>query len=496
LVAFVEGPTGLAFPHRWVGACPRTFTQRGACGLRRVRESLRRTGLNHFVASSFGSQHAIARQLERAILDSGARQRGLLAAQMMPQPITVCEDETFHPPVCLVSIGPVSDLILLEVDRQGRDAASWTPRLTTALEGLPVAVARVTSDPAKGPLAHARDGLGAHQGPDLVHVQHDVSKATGRALRARTHRARTDLDGACRQTQRWLARRDADARGQRRPGRPPDFPRPIAEGRALEPARAARREAAPQRQERMRQAIRGGGDDYPPFDLSHGRPCDANEARQRLTARFAAIERIAEDADLATPARERIGEARRVLDALVATIAWVWLVVRTRVAPPHLSPELGRVLLGRLIAGLYLERVAAQARSRAERAIITPVAEGLLAQARAPDGPLAALPAEHREALEREAAWCADVFPRSSSCVEGRDGRLALGHHHLHRLRPGKLKVLTILHNDLIRRPDGTPAAERFFGAKPRDLFESVPDRLDVAARPAAPRSNRNPSAA
>ena len=53
--------------------------------------------------------------------------------------------------------------------------------------------------------------------------------------------------------------------------------------------------------------------------------------RQRLTARFAAIERIAEDADLATTARERIAKARRVLDAMVATIAWVWLVIRTRV---------------------------------------------------------------------------------------------------------------------------------------------------------------------
>ena len=259
---------------------------------------------------------------------------------------------------------------------------------------------------------------------------------------------------------------------------------------------AARREAAQQRQEQMRQAIRGVGDDYHPFDLSHGRPCDANEVRQRLTARFAAIERIAEDADLATTARERIGKARRVLDALVAPIAWVWLVIRTRVATLHLSPELERVLLEQLIAGLYLERVAAQARSRAERATITPVAEGLLAQARAPDGPLAALPAEQREALEREAAWCADLFQRSSSCVEGRNGQLALRHHHLHQLRPGKLKVLTILHNSLIRRPDGTTAAERFFGAQPRDLFEYVLDRLDVPARPAAPRSNRNHSAA
>ena len=60
LVAFFESPTGLAFLHRLVGACHLTFTQQGACGLRLVCEFLRRTGLDHFVASSFGSQQAIA----------------------------------------------------------------------------------------------------------------------------------------------------------------------------------------------------------------------------------------------------------------------------------------------------------------------------------------------------------------------------------------------------------------------------------------------------
>src|SRR5205807_200495 len=162
-------------------------------------------------------------------------------------------------------------------------------------------------------------------------------------------------------------------------------------GQALEQIMAGRVEAAEQRQEQMRQAIRGVGDDYHPFDLSCGAPCDADAVRQRLTARFAAIDRLAAEAGLATPARQRIDKARRV---------------------------------------------------------------------------------ESQAALEREAARCAELFQRSSSCVEGRNGQLSLRHHYLHQLRPRKLKVLTTLHNYLIRRPDGTTAAERFFGAKPGDLFE------------------------
>jgi len=258
----------------------------------------------------------------------------------------------------------------------------------------------------------------------------------------------------------------------------------------------ARVDAAQQRQEQMHQAIRGVGDDDHPFDLASGRPCDADAVRPRLTARFDAIERRAADAALATTARQRIAQARRVLDAMVATLAWVWVVIRPRLDALGLTPPLKDVVIEQLIAGLYLVRVAAKARSPAERAAITAVADRLLAQARAPDGPLAALPAEPREALEREAVWCAELFPRSSSCVEGRNGQLALRHHHLHQLRPRKLKVLTILHNYLIRRPAGSTAAERFFGTKPQDLLEYVLDRLDVPARPAAPRSTRNRSAA
>src|SRR5271166_3624849 len=86
LVAFFESPTGLAFLHRLIGACHLTFTQQGTCGIRLVCEFLRRSGLNAFVASSFGSQQAIARQLEQALLEYDASQRSDLATRMTPRP--------------------------------------------------------------------------------------------------------------------------------------------------------------------------------------------------------------------------------------------------------------------------------------------------------------------------------------------------------------------------------------------------------------------------
>jgi hypothetical protein len=108
----------------------------------------------------------------------------------------------------------------------------------------------------------------------------------------------------------------------------------------------------------------------------------------------------------------------------------------------------------------------------------------LLARARSPDGVYGTLSPDERADLERHAADCADLFQRSSSCVEGRNGQLSLTHHGLHRLSLRKLRALTVLHNYLVRRANGTTAAERFFGRRPRELFSWLLDHLSHPTRP------------
>lgn len=72
--------------------------------------------------------------------------------------------------------------------------------------------------------------------------------------------------------------------------------------------------------------------------------------------------------------------------------------------------------------------------------------------------------------------------------MEGRNGQLALHHHGKHRLSHCKLAALTAMHNYFIRRPDGTTAAERFFGQSPAPMFERLLHHLDPPPRPARKR--------
>ena len=137
-----------------------------------------------------------------------------------------------------------------------------------------------------------------------------------------------------------------------------------------------------------------------------------------------------------------------------------------------------------LIPGLYLQLAAKKAKGATERKRIAKLATELLARLDLFEA-WGHLPLEQRERIKSVAQQCAQLFQRSSSCVEGRNGYLSLRHHSSHRLSKRKLGALTILHNYFIKRPDGTTAAERFFESKPNDLFKYLLDNLDVAARPA-----------
>ena len=62
---------------------------------------------------------------------------------------------------------------------------------------------------------------------------------------------------------------------------------------------------------------------------------------------------------------------------------------------------------------------------------------------------------EVQAGVQRRTQSCADLFRRSSSCVEGRNGQLSLKYHALHRFTQRKLQSLTVLYNYLVRPAAG-----------------------------------------
>ncbi len=461
----------------------------GNCGIRLVCQYLELTGLSSFVASSYGSQQHVSQVMEEQLVAFGQAEKSRLGGQMSPKQIAVCEDENFHSDVCLVGIEPVSNFILLEQYATDRTAATWTEKLTEATEGLPVKVVQVTSDEAKGICTHVTKDLGGHHSPDLFHVQQELVKGTSVALSRQVTQAERTVTDTTEVLTQHHTNKVAYEQGPRGPGRPPDFERRINQAQAQADQAHTELEAALQRQVHAKESIQGISTAYHPYDVETGQPKTAAHVALELNRHIAKLEQIAKEATLSERCQQKIQKAKRVVTQMVATMAFVVMTVTAKLEALALKPDVEQAIVTQLIPAFSLRRIAEQAQTADTRHVLHQKAEEMLAPLLARDGPFSHLEADDLAAVEQIAEDCAHVFQRSNSCVEGRNGSLALRHHSLHRIRPRRLAAFTTVHNYVPTRSDGTTAAERFFGAKPRDVFDWLLDRVDLPGRPAQKRS-------
>jgi Family of unknown function (DUF6399) len=489
VVEFFESPEGLAILHRIVAASHFITTFVGAGGIRLVCQFLELSGLSRYVASSYGSQQKVSSAMEQEIINYSLKQRAELSQQMKPKEISVCQDETFHPEICMVAIEPVSNFILLEQYAEKRDEQSWNKAMVEAVKELPVNIVQSTGDEAKALVSHVKNGLKAHHSPDLFHVQKDLSKGTSAALAAKVRKAEKNYQQTKQQLEQVVAEQRAYQLVESGPGRPPDFEkrRELA-GQANSQAEALLAKAK-SHQEEVKSAIRAIGKYYHPFALESGQQRSAAEISTLLTEELNKIKAVARHASLPERCLKLIDKANRVVVLLVATIAFFHQTVAAKVEALALPSEIEQAIYQHLIPSCYIQIVAGKTANPEQRRALQETAQRLLTAA---DSSLSALDAKDRESVEAFAQECAELFQRSSSCVEGRNGQLSFRHHNLHKIRTKRLQALTAVHNYFIKRSDGSTAAERFFGTNHTDLFHWLLDRLSFPARPAKSHSLLN----
>ncbi len=486
LAAFVATPEGVQWLHQIVVAAHVVITLQGGAGVRLVCQFLELSGLSAFVGASYGTQQALNVALEAAVVATAREQRALLAVGMPHRAITAAEDETFDPQILLVALEPVSNFLLAEQYAADRTAATWTLALRDALAGLNVTVMQGTSDEATALRRHIETDFAAHHSPDLFHGQQEVSKGTSLHLARQVKQAGANVVAAQgRLDAARAAARAYEAQSPRPCGRPPAFAARIEDAVAAVVQAEADHTQAQARQTDARALVRELGTLYHPYDLAHGQAQPVERIAQRFADVWARLQQLADAADLPTRARARLAKAERLTIQFLATITFFFATVQAKVEALNLSPALEHALLTQVIPALYLERVAARSTHAEPRHRLRALSRQLLEPLGQPDHPLNALSATERARLEQVAGDCADLFQRSSSAVEGRNGQLSLHHHGRHRLSDQKLAALTAVHNFHIRRADGTTAAERFFGQAHAALFALVLQRMPLPPSPA-----------
>lgn len=354
------------------------------------------------------------------------------------------------------------------------------------MRGLRVEVVQGCSDEAKGRLCPVQKDLGAHPSPDLFHGQHEIAKATARPLARQRQEAEAQVARAQAQ---FDAQRQARPHYEReRPrGRRPAFAQRIARALSSLVQAERRSDQTQERQAQAREILHEIGDAYPPtmYTADKRNPPSVSPNALRL---------VGNDSlnwpskPTCRSARERMAKAKRVTTQLLATLRFYVATVEAKVEALNLAPELEAAVPRQLIPGLYLERAAERSSDAKTRQSLRHASAERLAPLRQDGSALGILDEATMAHIETVAGECAGLFQRRRSCVEGRNGQLSLHHHGQHRLSDPRLAALTAMHNFFIRRPDGTTAAERFFGKPPDPLFDYRLSHLQSPPRPARKR--------
>jgi hypothetical protein len=323
----------------------------------------------------------------------------------------------------------------------------------------------------------------------LFHVQHELVKAISGPMATKERAAHKAVTEATEQLERLQSEphNAGDEPEKHATGRSPKKPVSLEQAeQALEAARREPERLAQQRQQ-VSTSIRGIGHAYHFVDLERGVRRNGRLIAADIHGHIEQIRAIAQHEGLSQSCLDRIDKAERVVPKMQATIEFVSGYVRQQVDQLDLTQPVSFAMHAKLIPSYYLDRVA-QTRTVSDGEPLRELAERLRAPLCAPGGVLSALSPEAQDQLHETAKRLAAVFQRSSSNVEGRNGYLSLRNHQLRGLDlPRKRECFTAMHNFFLTRSDGTTAAERFFGQKPRSMFAAILASVELAPAPLRP---------
>jgi hypothetical protein len=235
------------------------------------------------------------------------------------------------------------------------------------------------------------------------------------------------------------------------------------------------------------QSIRALGHAYHFVDLERGVRRNGKLIAGDILQPIDTIRTIAQHEGLSESCMERIEKAERVVPKMQAPSEFVSGYVRQQVRQLDLAPPASYAMHAQLIPSYYLECVAATKLVR-EGAPLRELAERIRTPLFAPGGVFSELKPLEQGWLKQKAVKLAEVFQRSSSNVEGRNGYLSLRNHQLRGLdHPRKRACLAAIHNFFLTRADGTTAAERFFGQKLRSMFAAILASVEIPPAPLSP---------
>jgi hypothetical protein len=487
VVNFFESPSGLAWLHQMSTATILCFHQVGQCGIPLISKYFTMVGINLFIGSSIPALQRVANQMDEELINFGNEEKAQLGPNMPLKDITIATDENFHTDqMTLISMDPASGMILSEQLEEKRDTLTWERVVNEGIKGLNIRIIQVTGDAAQGLTKLALDILHGNKSPDLFHVQQDITKGLTSTLARRvqqTEKALQDIQEQKKEDLGWFSKKlkevgSVDALGKRDKKRGKRALKMEEEEKATKKKLEKVKEDYRQAQETRRMIT----DTYHPFNLDTGEKQEPEEVKFKLENAYNVLEKLAKDVECTEKQQEKLKKSRGMVHSMIQTLMFFFAYLQGVIQAMGLSTFDAKVFQT-VVSLEYLNLCLKKTKKKKAKVKLTQTILKLETELKHHPRWIEIGP-EQQEIWRRKALESALVFQRSSSCVEGRNSILGLKFHAFRRLSARKLTVCTVLHNFFIQRRDGTTAAERFFGQKPRDLFTWLLDRMDMPTRP------------
>jgi hypothetical protein len=400
-------------------------------------------------------------ELKQQLKDTIAAYEAAQAEHCQPQErqgICVGADEVFFGLPVLVLAELASGYLLTEVQCEDRSYETWKEQIGHWSSQTGWQCHFMVSDRAKALIKLATDGLGCVSVADLFHALRSLGQPIGSAL----GRQQAQL---AKQMHTLKARWEAT----------PDEAKRLNLSQAVREL-STQQAALAQDQQHYHAAITAITLGLHPFRLDTQQPQTGSDIGTALAPSLTQLRHLAntygkQKAVLAIEAFEQ--QLPDLIQGLHAWWHWAIQALGTQTS----NIDIQNWLLGCLLPWVYwLQQVDKtqnpERKARYQQAADT-AAKQLLAHSLT-----SSMPAAERQDWIDWARWMANNYQRTSSAIEGRNGYLTRLHHAGRGFSPQTLKVLTIIHNFHLKRPDGTTAAQRLFDYEFPDLFEWVVEHM------------------
>lgn len=388
-------------------------------------------------------------------------------------------DETFFGQMMiLVMMDLPSGYLVLESIENDRSFDTWFSAAEPRLKALGIEVKHAISDRAKALIKLAVTGFECTSGADVFHEQYGISKWLSSALGRRKAKAKTQ----CEEAENALKTKASKVSAQ--------------EKEVLQAQHISAQETldnADKVQQEYREQLQAIAEEVHPFSPDQMACTTADSVAVGLEKCAQAIESLAESEGIADK-HSAMKKFRAQITSLSSHIGVWWIWVEQILLDLSVDTEIQHWLKEILLPVLYWHHQMHKTQNRARRIDYRDAWQRAVRHFESDPFRLG-LSTSQLEHWVQWGEWMVRQFHRSSSAVEGRNGRLSQMYHNGRGLTNKRLAALTVVHNYGLRRADGTTAAERLFGSPFPDVFEWLIGQMGELPRPRKPRERikRNP---